>query len=181
MVLGEGSMGTRVYRGEHADWGPLAIKAMLKVSMPAQGMPEKRGSADKEVQLLLRLAAVAGAGSDNVIKYRCVEEDLERVFIGMELCLCSLFDVVQRPAAAVAAAAACGGLPRIGSQAERMRVVRELLSGTAFLHSHGVVHSDIRPKNILFVAAPSGQLGTLKLADFGMSKEGVDAADDWAR
>jgi serine/threonine-protein kinase/endoribonuclease IRE1 len=179
LVLGEGSMGTRVFRGEHADWGAVAVKVMMKVSMAAQGMAGKRSAAEKERQLLLRLAAAAGAGSDNVIKYRCVEEDPERVFIGMELCVCSLHDVISRPAAAVAAAAASGGmLPRIDSQAKRMCVARELMAGTVFLHSHGVVHSDIRPKNILFAGASSGgQLGTLKLADFGLSKEGIETTD----
>jgi serine/threonine-protein kinase/endoribonuclease IRE1 len=147
--------------------------------MPAQGLAGKRSAADKEKQLLQRLAAVAGTGSDNVIKYRCVEDNPDRVFMGMELCLCSLFDVIGRPASALAGAESSGGLPRIGSEQERMRVMQQLLSGTAFLHSHGVVHSDIRPKNVLFVRCPSGscQLGTLKLADFGLSNEGVNAPD----
>jgi hypothetical protein len=93
-------MGTKVYCGEHVDWGAVAVKVVLTASMEAQGMPGKRSAAAKETQVLQRLAAVAGTGSDNVIKYRCVEGTPGRVFIGMELCLCSLFDVVVRPVSA---------------------------------------------------------------------------------
>ena len=79
-------MGTKVYCGEHADWGEVAVKVMLTASMEAQDMPGKRSAAAKETQVLQRRSPAHGTGSDNVIKYRC-----------MELCLCSLFDVVVRP------------------------------------------------------------------------------------
>ena len=41
----------------------------------------------------------------------------------------------------------------------------QLLRGTAFCHSHGVLHRDLKPQNLLV-----DRVGTLKLADFGLAR-----------
>jgi len=46
----------------------------------------------------------------------------------------------------------------------------EMTLALGHLHSHGVVYRDLKPENILFEAT-----GHLKLADFGLSKEGVES------
>lgn len=46
----------------------------------------------------------------------------------------------------------------------------EMTLALGHLHSHGVVYRDLKPENILFEAN-----GHLKLADFGLSKEGVES------
>lgn len=44
-------------------------------------------------------------------------------------------------------------------------VIRQVLLGVAACHSHGVLHRDVKPGNILI-----GADGTLKLADFGLAR-----------
>jgi serine/threonine protein kinase len=46
----------------------------------------------------------------------------------------------------------------------------EMTLALGHLHNHGVVYRDLKPENILFEAN-----GHLKLADFGLSKEGVES------
>ena len=140
-VLGEDSMGTRVYRGRHAQWGQLAVKIMHKAHVP-----EHR--ACREQALLLKLADEAGVGSHNVIKYRCRVDTPSTVILGMELCECSLHQLVTeqrlRP-----------------TPQQQARISMELCEGVAFLHDHSIIHRDLRPKNILMKA--SGLDGTVKV------------------
>jgi hypothetical protein len=140
-VLGEGSMGTRVYRGRHEQWGELAVKVMHKAHVP-----EHR--ACREQELLLKLADEAGVGSNNVIKYRCRVDTVDTVMIGMELCECSLHQLITerrlRP-----------------TPKQQARISRELCEGVTFLHEHSIIHRDLRPKNILMKTA--GLDGTVKV------------------
>jgi hypothetical protein len=154
-VLGEGSMGTRVYRGSHAQWGELAVKVMHKAHVP-----EHR--ACREQELLLKLADEAGSGSSNVIKYRCRVDTVDTVMIGMELCECSLHQLISERRL----------LPTPQQQA---RISRELCEGVAFLHDHSIIHRDLRPKNILMKT--DGFDGTVKITDFGLSKDIGDTTD----
>jgi serine/threonine protein kinase/ankyrin repeat protein len=153
-LLGKGSCGTNVYKGVHADGRDVAVKVMLK-----EVVPEHR--ARREMKLLQDLAESTGRGRDHVIQYRCIEQTDNKVLLGMELCECSLHDVVS-----------------VWQQQipleQQLRVVRELSEAVAFLHEHQIVHRDVRPKNILF--KQGGFEGTVKLTDFGLSKE-VDTRD----
>jgi eukaryotic-like serine/threonine-protein kinase len=47
--------------------------------------------------------------------------------------------------------------------ADALRITREVATGLAYAHRHGVVHRDIKPDNVLF------QDGQAVLADFGIS------------
>ncbi|KAM6914961.1 serine/threonine-protein kinase pdik1l-B [Xenentodon cancila] len=57
------------------------------------------------------------------------------------------------------------------------RVVRQLCSAVAFLHSLGITHRDLKPDNVLVCETPKGPV--IKVADFGLSKmsEGVVDGD----
>ena len=44
-------------------------------------------------------------------------------------------------------------------------IIRQVLLGVAACHSHGVLHRDVKPANVLIAAD-----GTLKLADFGLAR-----------
>jgi serine/threonine protein kinase len=127
-LLGEGSMGTKVYKGKHVEWGEVAVKRMLKALATSQ-------TADKEVQLLLALAKAGGPGSDNVVKYRSLEKDAHHIYISMELCACSLHGAIEQYTGVV-------------SPADRQRIAAEMAAGVAFLHRQEpcIVHSDLRPK-----------------------------------
>jgi serine/threonine protein kinase len=177
-VVGEGSMGTVVYRGTHADWGdtPIAIKKIRRVG---EGQTHRM---DKETRILQRLSTGNPAdgsgcpdGSAHVVNYIATEEEPGNFYIGLEFCVCSLFDVVRRPADGEDAKDST--IPHIGTPEQRMRVARQLLAGAEFLHTQGLVHSDIRPRNVLFTAGRDGQLGILKLADFDLCRENITVLD----
>jgi serine/threonine protein kinase len=147
-VLGEGSCETKVYRGRHSDGREVAVKVMKKAVVP-----EHR--ARREMQLLQELAEGTGRGRDHVIQYRCLEEAEGKMLLGMELCECSLHDVISVQHHQI-------------PLAQQIRIVRELSEAVAFLHAHQIVHRDVRPKNILF--KQGGYEGIVKLTDFGLSK-----------
>jgi serine/threonine protein kinase len=73
------------------------------------------------------------------------------------------------PAAAdrrLALALGGGRAALVGSRACRVAACEALASALAFLHRVGVVHGDLRPRNVLFAWD-----GTLKLSDFGLSRQ----------
>ena len=112
--------------------------------------------------LLLKLADEAGAGSCNVIKYRCRVDTVDTVMLGMELCECSLHQLVTER--------------RLHpTPQQQARISRELCEGVAFLHNHSIIHRDLRPKNILMKT--DGFDGTVKITDFGLSKDIGDTTD----
>eukprot|EP01126_Amoeba_proteus_P049993 TRINITY_DN5870_c0_g1_i11.p1 TRINITY_DN5870_c0_g1~~TRINITY_DN5870_c0_g1_i11.p1 ORF type:complete len:402 (-),score=63.52 TRINITY_DN5870_c0_g1_i11:596-1801(-) len=48
----------------------------------------------------------------------------------------------------------------------------QIVSGMAYLHSHGIIYRDLKPENILLSSS-----GNVIMTDFGLSKEGLTAAD----
>eukprot|EP01127_Copromyxa_protea_P007271 TRINITY_DN17198_c0_g1_i1.p1 TRINITY_DN17198_c0_g1~~TRINITY_DN17198_c0_g1_i1.p1 ORF type:complete len:479 (-),score=114.93 TRINITY_DN17198_c0_g1_i1:30-1466(-) len=48
----------------------------------------------------------------------------------------------------------------------------QIISGMEYLHGHGVIYRDLKPENILLSSA-----GNVVMTDFGLSKEGLSAAD----
>lgn len=66
-------------------------------------------------------------------------------------------------------------------EAESAVLVKQLLMAVEYLHSHGVIHCDIKPQNILLQSEAPGQgqtLGkyhTVKLCDFGTARRSRDA------
>ena len=125
-TLGEGSDGTIVCIGEHLQWGRLAVKVVDNARVPQR-------RSEREQALLLRLADECGVGSDNVIKYRCKANLGSHFILGMELCECSLHQLIT-------------DLHATPTVQQQQRVVKELCQGVSFLHRHGIIHRDIRPK-----------------------------------
>ncbi|KAJ0058373.1 hypothetical protein NL108_013869, partial [Boleophthalmus pectinirostris] len=54
------------------------------------------------------------------------------------------------------------------TEGDVIRLVKQILSGVAFLHRNNVVHLDLKPQNILLTS--SRPLGDIRIVDFGLSR-----------
>ncbi len=52
---------------------------------------------------------------------------------------------------------------------QKVQLVRQIAQGLKYLHGFGLVHRDIKPKNIIAKGTPEGEV-ILKIADFGLSR-----------
>ncbi len=91
----------------------------------------------------------------NIIDIYDVEEEADKKLIFMEFCeLGNLREFYRR---------------RELSVSEKVELMRQIATGIQHLHSHGIIHRDITPENIL-VQKKSDGTPEIKLSDFGVSK-----------
>ncbi|XP_072167602.1 serine/threonine-protein kinase/endoribonuclease IRE1-like [Diadema setosum] len=161
-VLGQGCEGTFVFKGRF-DNRDIAVKRIL---------PECFSFADREVVLLRE-----SDEHPNVIRYFCMEEDLQFRYIALELCAATLQEYVHDR----------GRFPDLNP----LDLLYQSTSGLAHLHSLNIVHRDIKPHNVL-ISQPN-QHGKVKamISDFGLCKKlamgrmsfsrrsGVAGTDGW--
>jgi serine/threonine protein kinase len=64
------------------------------------------------------------------------------------------------------------------TEAEAARVISQTLRAIEHCHAHGVVHRDLKPQNLLLLQ--KGPLGkaTIKVVDFGVSRQYDPGVDD---
>ncbi|XP_020221816.1 mitogen-activated protein kinase kinase kinase NPK1 [Cajanus cajan] len=148
-VVGCGSFGT-VHLAINKSTGGLFV-----VKSPHSGAG--REALAKEVKILETLNS-----SPYIVKCLGTEEDQGKINIFMEyMAGGNLSDVAHE----------FGG----SLEEEVVRVyTREILLGLKHLHQNGVVHCDLKCKNVLL-----GSSGNIKLADFGCATRVKDLADCW--
>ncbi|KAH7132089.1 hypothetical protein B0J11DRAFT_520788 [Dendryphion nanum] len=155
-LLGNGSGGTFVFEGK---WNEreVAVKRML---------PQYFGLAEQEVKLLQE--------SDlhpNVIRYFDDEKDENFLYIAVELCQASLFDLYRdgRPADELTE---CQQKLVNDINADVPRALYQLARGVHHLHSLRIIHRDIKPQNILIAYPQRNQKNSVRLviSDFGLCK-----------
>lgn len=119
-ILGHGSLGTIVYKGQFEGQG-IAIKRVLTEYVEV---------ALREVELLRQ-----SDDHPNVVRYFTMEQDSAFLYIGLELCLGSLVQVVEGPSISTRGTHHGAVIdPARLVRLDRLALARDFLSGIAHLH-----------------------------------------------
>ena len=153
-VIGYGSHGTVVVLGrfENRD---VAVKRLLI---------DYYDYADHEVKLLQE-----SDHHPNVVRYFCKEQSEGFMYIALELCIASLFDVIEKQSVEK--------YHSVYLRLEPKHVLYQMMKGIHHLHHINIVHRDLKPQNIL-IGEPIGKNGSghprILISDFGLGKKLAD-------
>jgi len=92
----------------------------------------------------------------------------ERLYIVTELLGENLYDLYQKAEAGDRRA-----MMALGGKGNLKRMARQICEALAFVHSHGIVHADIKPENIVLRRGSGGGV-RVKLIDFGCACFGTE-------
>ncbi|KTW32029.1 bifunctional endoribonuclease/protein kinase IRE1 [Pneumocystis jirovecii RU7] len=159
-ILGYGSHGTIVYEGSF-EGRKVAVKRMLL---------EFYEVAFREITLLQE-----SDGHPNVIRYYCKQKSDKFLYIALELCCASLYDIVERSSEFL----------WLSKLINVSNILYQIALGIQYLHSLKIVHRDIKPQNILLVPLysksdnnkNSKRIDNIRIviSDFGLCKKlGLD-------
>ena len=143
-ILGSGGMGT-VFRG----WDPRLQRAVALKTIHVGRSPD--GETRSAERILAEAVTAAQVSHPNVVAVYDAEESGEVAYVAMEY--------VEGV-----------GLDRYLEERgtldwrEAAPLARAVASGLAAAHSHGLVHRDVKPGNVLL-----GNDGSIKIADFGLA------------
>ncbi|XP_045076998.1 serine/threonine-protein kinase/endoribonuclease IRE1-like [Coregonus clupeaformis] len=147
--LGKGADGI-VFRGfflcDDANKRPAAVKRIELA---------KQSYADREVVLLLTLDY-----NPHVVRYFCTEKDKQFLYIAIEQCAASLDKCFTKEN------------PFDLRGLKPVTLLEQTMIGLKHLHSHNIVHRDVKPHNILLKKDSDSFM--VKISDFGMSKQLAD-------
>ncbi|KAK4540228.1 hypothetical protein LTR36_009633 [Oleoguttula mirabilis] len=156
-VIGQGSCGTSVFEGSF-EGRDVAVKRMLS---------QYYELASQEVSFLQQSDDHA-----NVVRYFCQQKDDHFLYIAVELCQASLFEVWEPEKAKTEERhLQLAGLKHMIQQ-DTPRALQQLAAGLYHLHNLRIIHRDIKPQNIL-VAFPKRNQNNgprLVISDFGLGK-----------
>jgi serine/threonine protein kinase len=142
--IGQGGMGT-VYRARDRELGrDVALKVIR--------LPE--ASADVATRMVREARTLAQLEHPGIVPVHDVGTSPDgRTFYAMKLVRGAPLDA-QPPS----------------SLGDRLRVVERICEAVAFAHAHGVIHRDLKPKNVLV-----GPFGDVLVMDWGVAKLTADA------
>lgn len=83
------------------------------------------------------------------------------LYIALELCPCSLADLIESP----------NKHPTINASFEPKRALQQITQGLRHLHNLKIVHRDIKPQNILVSRPNRDGLHRMLISDFGLCKK----------
>jgi len=151
-VIGTGAYGT-VYKGRDLTGGSDSLVALkkVKISLTDDGVPV---SAIREIGLLKQ---VEGLRHPNVV--RLLDICHGRLEAETRLNLVLVFEYVESDLDTFLKSRKELSQPTI------QHLLYQLLSGVDFLHSHRILHRDLKPQNILI-----SHDQTIKIADFGLAR-----------
>ncbi|KAI9024721.1 kinase-like domain-containing protein [Hyaloraphidium curvatum] len=156
-AIGRSTEGSEVYLGTYQGGRPAAVKRV------------KDGDSGWRAELgdLVRIDT-----HSNIVRLFGWEDDpgTDRVLIAMELCRCSVQDLVSYDGPAADALAL-----REKLLCHAPRVLKQLLNALAFVHSQGLAHLNLRPSNVLVPAIPPGMEFRIVISDFGHLGRNADA------
>ncbi|KAL0844525.1 hypothetical protein Bca101_017771 [Brassica carinata] len=164
--VGEGTYG-KVYKAVEKDTGKLVALKKTRLEMDEEGIPP---TALREISLLQMLSQ-----SIYIVRLLCVEHVLQSkdsssspvaathsqksnlylVFEYLDTDLKKFIDSYRK-----------GSNPRPLEADLVMRFMFQLCKGVAHCHSHGVLHRDLKPQNLLL----DKERGILKIADLGLGR-----------
>merc|ERR1711874_121167 len=150
-AIGTGAYGT-VYKAEDLKNNEIVAMKKVRIALTEDGVPM---SVLREISLLRHLGKY---NHPNIVRLVdiCHGPRYER-----EMVLYLVFEHVDQDLNAY-----LERCPPPGLGAEKIKdLMWQILCGVDFLHSHRIVHRDIKPQNILLSNG-----GTLKLADFGLAR-----------
>ncbi|KAG8832714.1 bifunctional endoribonuclease/protein kinase ire1 [Serendipita sp. 400] len=145
-ILGYGSHGTIVYEGS-LQGRAVAVKRLLQDFVTL---------ASHEVSLLLQ-----ADDHPNVIRYFFSMTRESFLYIALELCPCSLADLIETP----------HKHPEVVGSFDPKKALSEITQGLRHLHNLKIVHRDIKPQNILVSRRKGDGQHRMLISDFGLCKK----------
>lgn len=143
--LGRGGFAV-VFKGKNKATGEyVAVKHIQKKFVD----PQELKCLEREIDIMMKV------NHPNVLRLLDLYETEEEVVMVIELVTGGelFYKIVDRGAY---------------SEADAAGIVRQLMTGIAYLHSQGIAHRDLKPENILCEGDDDSM--TIKIADFGLSK-----------
>ncbi|XP_042046969.1 serine/threonine-protein kinase/endoribonuclease IRE1b-like [Salvia splendens] len=170
--IAKGSNGTIVLEGNY-EGRSVAVKRLVRTHHDV---------AVKEIQNL-----IASDQHPNIVRWHGVEYDQDFVYICLERCTCSLFDLIvfctssdQSQQSPSIVGSNMELLSNLGNNEELelwrangypsallVKLMRDIVLGLAHLHELGIIHRDLKPQNVLVMKDRSI---SAKISDMGISK-----------